>query len=227
MRYSHTDRYVWFRPSPSPRFQVSSLPPMRTRNPDSPTRNKLLDAAEQVMLSKGFVAATVDEICTGAGVTKGSFFHYFKNKEELGKVLLRRFSDARAGAIVEACGAIEDPLERIHCVIDFAISGCQDSGPGGCLVGTLAQEISETHPELREVCACCFGEFSGWAGKLLAEAKQRHCPDASFDAESLGHHFLSVIQGSLLVMKTHDGDPSASIASLNHLKDYLRALYGK
>ena len=51
----------------------------RTANPQ--TRAKLLDAAEELMLRKGFAAASVDDICASARVTKGSFFHYFKNKD--------------------------------------------------------------------------------------------------------------------------------------------------
>ena len=47
------------------------------------TRGKLLDAALTVIRTKGYTATTVDDICVAAGVTKGSFFHYFKSKEDL------------------------------------------------------------------------------------------------------------------------------------------------
>src|SRR5689334_24216214 len=64
---------------------------MRTAQTYTPTKEKLLDAAQQLMLSKGFPATTVDEICDTAGFTKGSFFHYFESKEQLGKEVLNRF----------------------------------------------------------------------------------------------------------------------------------------
>ncbi|MGO4376156.1 TetR/AcrR family transcriptional regulator, partial [Paenibacillus sp. MCAF20] len=54
-------------------------------------KNKLLNASLQLMLSKGYYATTVDEICAEASVTKGSFFHYFKNKEDIGKATLDHF----------------------------------------------------------------------------------------------------------------------------------------
>ena len=64
---------------------------MRTAQTHSPTKEKLLEAAQQLMLAKGFPATTVDEICEAAGFTKGSFFHYFESKEHLGKEVLDRF----------------------------------------------------------------------------------------------------------------------------------------
>jgi TetR/AcrR family transcriptional repressor of nem operon len=68
---------------------------MRTAELDSPTRDKLLDAAEGHMLSKGFTATSVDDVCRAAGLTKGSFFHYFDSKEHLGRVVVERFYRAR------------------------------------------------------------------------------------------------------------------------------------
>lgn len=48
------------------------------------SRSKLLDAAQAEMLAKGYAATAVDEICARAGVSKGSFHHFFPAKEELG-----------------------------------------------------------------------------------------------------------------------------------------------
>ncbi|WP_447974456.1 TetR/AcrR family transcriptional regulator [Nitrospira sp. Kam-Ns4a] len=45
---------------------------------------------------RGFVATTVDEICETAGLTKGSFFHYFASKEDLARVALDRFVQGKA-----------------------------------------------------------------------------------------------------------------------------------
>jgi TetR/AcrR family transcriptional repressor of nem operon len=47
---------------------------MRTAKAPSPARDKLLEAAQELMLAKGYEATSVDEICAAAGPTKGSFF---------------------------------------------------------------------------------------------------------------------------------------------------------
>jgi TetR/AcrR family transcriptional repressor of nem operon len=47
------------------------------------TRDKLLDAALQLVWAEGVGAASVDDICEKAGVRKGSFYHFFKSKADL------------------------------------------------------------------------------------------------------------------------------------------------
>lgn len=54
------------------------------------TRQRLLDAAQAVFLSKGFVAASVEDIAELAGYTRGAFYSNFGSKAELFLQLLRR-----------------------------------------------------------------------------------------------------------------------------------------
>jgi TetR/AcrR family transcriptional repressor of nem operon len=199
---------------------------MRTRDPDPATRRRLIDAAQSLMLSKGFVATSVDEICSHAGVTKGTFFHYFESKEELGKATIDRFASCQEDRFLEACSEIKDPLERVYRWIDCAIRASRDPSLQGCLVGTFAQEISDTHPALRRCCEQVFLRFVAAVGKDLALAKARHAPQAPFDEQSLGGLFLALVQGSLLVRKA-TGDRKQMEKNLLHLKSYLKELFGK
>ena len=199
---------------------------MRPRDPDPATRRKLLDSAVGLMLSKGFVATSVDEICSEAGVTKGSFFHYFDSKEELGQAALESFAKAQENRMVEACASVEDPLDRIYTLIDSIARRCRDSSARGCLVGTFAQEISATHPRLRHSCEQVFERFAGAVSQDLVAAKARYAPRAAFDPRTLGDLFLALVQGSLLVLKA-TGDRKQMEQNLLHLKSYLQELYGK
>jgi TetR/AcrR family transcriptional repressor of nem operon len=192
----------------------------------SETRTRLLDAAQELMLERGYVAASVDAICSAAGLTKGSFFHHFKNKEALGKVLLRRFAERQHAGFMDACVGVEDPLERVYRIVDCAIESSRSPAMKGCLIGTFAQEISETHPALRAVCHASFADFAAEMGRDLVAAKERHRPEAEFDAEGLGLYFLSIAQGSMLMLKTHMS-PATMERNLLHFRAYLKTLYGR
>ena len=95
---------------------------MRKPQPDSPTKRKLLAAAQNLMLAKGFTATTVDDVCESARLTKGSFFHYFETKEALGKAVLDRYVSTMFQAIQDAPFLKkDDPLQRIYGYVDFLI----------------------------------------------------------------------------------------------------------
>lgn len=54
------------------------------------TRNRLLDAARDVIRAQGYPATTIDDVCASAGVTKGVFFHHFESEERLGVAAAER-----------------------------------------------------------------------------------------------------------------------------------------
>ncbi len=198
---------------------------MPVRSTESPTRIQLLDAAEALMLSKGFAATSVDEICHAAGVTKGSFFHYFSNKEALATAVLSHFNEKQQG-LFGAIEGIEDPLDRVYALLDACADRARDPDMKGCLVGTFAQELSETHPTLREACSECFGRFvEAIAGDLEAARKRAKAP-GEIDAHALATFLFSLIQGTLVVRRA-TGDVEVMHRNLMQFRLLLKNLYGR
>ncbi|MDQ0174259.1 TetR/AcrR family transcriptional regulator [Bacillus chungangensis] len=57
-------------------------------------KNDILDAAELLFISKGYVKTTVNDILQAVGIAKGTFYHYFKSKEEVMDAVIMRMIDA-------------------------------------------------------------------------------------------------------------------------------------
>jgi TetR/AcrR family transcriptional repressor of nem operon len=188
----------------------------------------LLDAAQELMLAKGYVATSVDEVCQAAGLTKGSFFHYFPGKEDLGIAVAQRFGAAMRQRFAEApCRQLADPLDRVFGHVDFLIA--MTSGPErppGCLLGTFVQELSQTHPAIRATCAACWEEGTEHLARDLEQAKAKHAPDATWSAKGLAEHLLAVAQGAMLLAKAKQ-DATVMRESLGHFRAYLASLFGK
>lgn len=194
---------------------------------ESKTKETLLDAAQQLMLEKGFVATTVDEICAEAKVTKGSFFYYFKSKDALGKFLIQRFAAKTGGMFVEKVSRYgTDPLKRVYGFIEVAMEmgACCDSK--GCLVGIFAQELSESHPELRMCCEEVFLRMRKLFESELKAAHELYGGEKKIDAQGLAEEFIAVVQGSLLLIKATQ-DHSLMKRTMHHFKSYLQQIFGK
>jgi TetR/AcrR family transcriptional repressor of nem operon len=188
------------------------------------TKRKLLDATLQLMLRQGFTATSVDQICAEAGVTKGSFFHYFKSKEEIGEGVLEYYSARQQERFAQApFNQLADPLERLHGFLDFIgenARGC------GCLMGTLTQELALTHPRVRTQCGEKFARLAGLVGQMLREAKAKHHPKAGFDPDSVALLFISLMQGSMLLAKARPDKPLLT-DNLAHFRAYVDSLFEK
>jgi TetR/AcrR family transcriptional regulator, transcriptional repressor for nem operon len=201
---------------------------MRIAQTDSLTKQKLLDAALELMLAKGYTATSVDEICEAAGLTKGSFFHYFQGKEHLGRELAQRFYASMQELSRSApFRQKKDPLDRVFGRVDFLIElSRHPQGCKGCLLGTFVQELSDTHPTIRSVCATCFEESAQSFKQDLEEAKAKYTPRARWSSQSLAEHLTAVVQGAIILAKAKQ-DPTVVEESLTHFREYLNCVFGK
>jgi TetR/AcrR family transcriptional regulator, transcriptional repressor for nem operon len=190
-----------------------------------PSKAKLLDAALTVIRSKGYSATTVDDVCGAAGVTKGSFFHHFKSKEQLALSAAAHFAGMAEELFATAPYArAADPMDRLLGYVDFRISLlCDDLAVCTCLFGTMVQETYDTHPAIRSACHGHLSDHIELLTKDIEAAKRDRVPDASWSAESLARFTQAVIQGAYVLAKAKN-DHDVAAESLAHLRRYLEML---
>jgi TetR/AcrR family transcriptional repressor of nem operon len=190
------------------------------------TKAKLLDAGQRLMLSGGYTATTVDQVCAEAGVTKGSFFHHFRSKEGFGQALLDHFWTSGQQMLQAApFNELADPLERLHAYLDLFVALARDpTVADSCLFGNVSQEMAPVHPALRARCAEGFDTWAGQIARDLDEAKRVHRPRSDFDSFSIAEHFIAIYEGSLILAKAQGGGRVLE-ENIEHFRSYLVALF--
>jgi TetR/AcrR family transcriptional regulator, transcriptional repressor for nem operon len=192
------------------------------------SKTKLLNSALHVIRAKGYAATTVDDICEGAGVTKGSFFHHFKGKDDLA-LSAAAFWGATTEALFEAAPyhQSQDPYERLVGYLDFRAQMLRgELADYTCLLGTLVQETYATHPDIRAACEKGMSTHIKFLTRDVDAAKQLYAPDAIWSAESVGYFMQTVLQGAFIFAKAKQG-PEVARESLAHLRRYLSTLFGR
>ena len=191
------------------------------------SRTRLLEAGSTVIRAKGYTATTVDDICTAAGVTKGSFFHHFKSKEDLVLGAVAHWNQWTESVFAQAdYRKHADPLQRVLGYVDLrsAILDGRQIPEFTCLLGTLVQETYATHPAVREACDHGMSTHIAGLTRDLEAAKQRYAPKATWSAASVGYFIQAVLQGSFIFAKAKQ-DAEAARQNLAHLKRYLVSLF--
>ncbi|MDO5080866.1 TetR/AcrR family transcriptional regulator [Buchananella hordeovulneris] len=64
---------------------------MRVRKTADARREEILDAAQQLFITKGFQASTMEDILRAVGIAKGTLYHHFRSKEEILRQIVARF----------------------------------------------------------------------------------------------------------------------------------------
>ncbi len=189
-------------------------------------RIRLLEAARDLVRTKGFAATSVDELCKAAGVTKGAFFHQFGSKDALGVAAAEFWAETTSDFFSAAPYHVPaDPLERVLAYVAFRkaiIAG--DIAEFTCLVGTMAQEIYASAPDMRDACGrSIFGHAATLEADIEAARRERGIT-ATWTAESLARHTQTVLQGGFVLAKAGN-DPELARESLDHLDRYIRHLF--
>ena len=138
---------------------------LKTVKQSSPvdTRQKLFVATISTIAEKGYAATAVDEICAKAGVTKGAFFHYFPSKQSLTVAAVNDWAEkCEAFYAAAAYHQFTDPVDRVLGFLDFRKDMLRAPlALVSCPVGTMIQEVFESHPEILRACEeCIFGQVA-------------------------------------------------------------------
>lgn len=197
-----------------------------TQTEQHASKRKLLDAAVKLIRTKGYTATSIDNLCTETGLTKGGFFHHFKNKEDLAIATAQHWTDTTGPLFVGApYQKLATPLERILGYVDFRASILRGTLPEfTCLAGTLVQEVHTSNPAIASACG---QSITLHADTLVDDieavmtASSRHF---SFTAQSLARHTQAVLQGAFILAKA-TGGPDAALESVQHLRRYIELLF--
>jgi TetR/AcrR family transcriptional regulator, transcriptional repressor for nem operon len=187
------------------------------------TRQRLIDSALYLFWLQGYAATGVAEILSRAKANAGSFYYFFKTKEELLLAVLEAYIQGLQPVIVgPVFGAIEDPIERVFGILDFYRRNLLATGCSyGCPIGRLALEIPEEQFKVHKRLA---DNFDGWTAaveKCLADAGHRLPPGTNL--KTLSQFVLTVMEGGVMQARAHK-EIGPFDASVEHLRGYFRLL---
>ena len=186
-------------------------------------KEKIIDSTLEVMAGRGYRAVSVDEIITHAGVSKGSFYHSFKSKEELAMEALEEY-ERRGNAIIAkgAYARIEDPVEKAMAFVRYLEDISTELWRQGCLLGAVSLEVAESHPQLLKKIDDLFVEFERGIATIFNPALKARKVRRMTGSE-LSRHLLAVIEGAIITAKTH-GNPEYMKEGIANFGRYLEFL---
>ena len=178
---------------------------------DTRTRTRILATAREMFHSRSYANVGIQEICDGARVQKGSFYHFFPSKQGLALAVIDDVADEWAhGFVAEAFDPELPPVERLDYMIDAAYywqlaSRDLEGRMPGCLFGNLALEMSTRDDVMRAKLNAVFDRAKDKFRTTLDEAVQTGAM-AALDTEATASAMLAYLEGIILLAKSRN-DP--------------------
>jgi TetR/AcrR family transcriptional repressor of nem operon len=194
------------------------------------TRERILAAAEPLVLRQGFAGTSLDDILKATGLTKGAFFHHFDGKGDFARALVERYARndhalfERLAAEAEARSA--DPLEQ---TLDF-LKSFEDfveglSEPiGGCVFAAYTYESLQFDPSIHAFIAQSFRRWSALYEKKFEAVLARYRPVRPVTARELAETIMATIEGGFILSRSYN-DPVIVARLSRQFRQYLELLF--
>lgn len=188
------------------------------------TRDRLLAAGMRLFAAKGYQSTSIADLLQEVDAHSGSFYHFFPTKQDLLIAVLKAYRDGiESMLLAPAWSGIEDPIAKIFALLGVYRRALEGSSClYGCPIGSLALEIHEPDPPVRELLSA---NFSGWVKHVQAclDAARQRLPRA-IDSHQLAVFVLTAMEGGVMQARTHRS-LAAFDASVASLRDYFDRLH--
>lgn len=183
-------------------------------------KDRILTTAIRMFAERGYQSTAVADLLRESSVHSGSLYHAFPTKQDVLLAVLETYRDGIVPMLLApAWKGVSDPIERIFALLGAYRKLLVDSDCSyGCPIGSLALELHDPDPSVRELLAA---NFDGWVDHVeacLDEAKDRLAPGV--DHRCLARFVLTVMEGAVMQARTHR-DIAAFDDCIATLRDYF------
>jgi len=187
------------------------------------TRGRIVTEAARLMFERGVAGTTIEDVRDAARVSNSQIYHYFADKSDLVAAVIDMQTDQVLAVQHLGLDHLEslDDLRRWR---DIMVDLVRDRRcEGGCPIGSLANELTESDPLARARLARSFTQWENMIrdGLGVIAARGELPPDA--DVDSIALAMLAAIQGGLLLSQVRR-DTAPLEAAVDTMIDHLRAL---
>jgi AcrR family transcriptional regulator len=157
----------------------------------------------ELFWAKGYGSTSIADILSRTQLNSGSLYHFFPGKQDLLIAVLEAYRDGMEQMLlVPALGDEPDPIERVFKLL-AAYRGLilQTECTYGCPIGSLALELHEADPVVRERLAQNFAKWVAAVRRCYEAAADRFAPGTDFQA--LAEFTLTVMEGGVMQSRTH------------------------
>lgn len=169
------------------------------------TRAFIIEKTAPIFNTKGFAGTSLNDITAATGLTKGSIYGNFANKDEVALAVfdynLQKVKSAISSQVAKEKTAKNKLLVYANCYEKLLFPPFTE---GGCPVLNTAVEADDTHPELRKKAATAILSWKKGIIKIIEEGIENKEFVTTIDAAQVALTMIAMIEGAIMITKLLD-----------------------
>ena len=194
------------------------------------TRERILAAAETIVLRQGFAGTPLDDILKATRLTKGAFFHHFKGKADLAAALLERYRTNHQALFdrfaTEADASSDNPLDALMAfLIRFErFIEARTTPLAGCVLAAYSHESRQFDAAVNALVTQSLRHWTRIYAGDFDSVLARHKPIIAVTSAELAEMLVAIIEGGLILSRSY-GDAQLVARQSRQFRNYLMLLF--
>ncbi len=199
---------------------MKSVPKSRSAQ----TRRFIIETAAPIFNKKGYAGTSMSDLTTATGLTKGSIYGNFKDKNDVAIHAFRHNIDLifdffskelyAAGTAMEKLLAYPRGFRKIHRMV---------LAYGGCPIVNTAVEADDTHPTLRKMAMDVLNRWKAGLVALIEQGVAEKDIEPTVDAANTAEILIALMEGGILLSKV-TGEESYFLNTIDTAENMIMGL---
>jgi TetR/AcrR family transcriptional repressor of nem operon len=178
------------------------------------TKQFIIEKTASLFNTKGYLSTSLSDITEATGLTKGSIYGNFENKDEVALEVYKYNSGLLGKSMSRSLGdEFPTTIDKLNAFVNFYRKNCQSVfETGGCPLMNAATEADDTFPTLKKQVT---ESFEGWIKnitEIIINGQKNGEISKSQNAQEFGSLFIMLVEGGILLSKTTGDEKYLNLA---------------
>ncbi|HCA08604.1 TetR/AcrR family transcriptional regulator [Chryseobacterium sp.] len=172
------------------------------------TKQFIIEKTASLFNTKGYTSTSLSDITEATGLTKGSIYGNFGNKDEVALEVYKYNSSLLSKNMARSLGdEFPTTIDKLNAFVNFYRKNWKTVFEnGGCPLMNAATEADDTFPSLKKQVT---QSFEGWIKKIssvIKDGQDNGEIHQTIDSDEYGSLFIMMVEGGILLAKTTEDE---------------------
>lgn len=188
------------------------------------TREYIIEKAAPIFNKKGYAGTSLADLTVATGLTKGSIYGNFRNKDDVAFHSFQHNVNIIVKAYVAEMANVESCIEKLLVIPRiYRKMFKRILNMGGCPIINTLVEADDTHSELHALAMEILRQWKSGIIRVINKGKKRKEITKDTNAEKTAGLIISLIEGGGVMTKT-SGDKSYIHNALDHIEFIIHSI---